>query len=109
MLTKEDPVFPLLKISVTLILTTVGLSVLFFAFIIGAGIRAQKARPVTGMEGLIGETGIVLATLDPLGSVRVHGEIWAAESLTGSIEAGKKIRVLSMNHFRLSVEPIINP
>ena len=109
MLIKEDPSFPLIKISLTLIITTVGLSVLFFAFIIGAGIRAQKARPVTGIEGLIGETGIVLSALNPLGTVRVHGEIWAAESLMGSIEAGKQIRVLAMNQFRLSVEPSTNP
>jgi membrane-bound serine protease (ClpP class) len=109
MLIKEDPSFPLLKISLTLIITTVGLSVLFFAFIIGAGIRAQKARPVTGMEQLIGETGIVLSALNPLGSVRVHGEIWEAESLAGKIEVGKQIRVLAMNRFRLSVEPSTNP
>jgi membrane-bound serine protease (ClpP class) len=108
MLVKEDPAFPVFGISLGLIITSVGLSVLFFTFIIGAGIRAQKAKPVTGMEGFIGETGIVLTALNPLGTVRVHGEIWQAETLSGIIEVGRGVRVLSMNHFRLTVEPISN-
>jgi membrane-bound serine protease (ClpP class) len=61
MLMKEDPTFPLFGISRGLIFTAVGLSVLFFIFIIGAGIRAQKARPVTE-EGLLVETGVVLSS-----------------------------------------------
>jgi membrane-bound serine protease (ClpP class) len=106
MLIREDPAFPLLKISLGVVITTVGLSVLFFMFIIGAGIRAQKARPVTGIEGFIGEMGIVLTTINPLGTVRVHGEIWEAESLRGQIDIGQQIRVVAMNHFRVTVEPV---
>ena len=106
MLIREDPAFPLLKISLGVVITTVGLSVLFFMFIIGAGIRAQKARPVTGIEGFIGEMGIVLTTINPLGTVRVHGEIWEAESLRGQIDVGQQIRVIAMNHFRVTVEPV---
>ena len=106
MLIKEDPSFPLMKISTTVIVSTVAVSALFFVFVIGAGLRAQKAKPVTGLEGFIGEEGIVLQALDPLGSVRVHGEIWEAESLSGRIEKGQKIRVVSMKNFRLTVERI---
>jgi membrane-bound serine protease (ClpP class) len=110
MLIKEDPTFPLLKISLTLILTTVGLTVLFFLFILGAGIKAQRAKPVTGVEGIIGETGVVLNDLDPVGSVRVHGEIWEAspKSSTDKIEAGALIRVLEEKNFRLTVERVLN-
>ena len=106
MLVKEDPTFPVFGISLGLVITAVGLSVLFFTFIIGAGIRAQKAKPVTGMEGFIGETGVVLSVLNPMGTVRVHGEIWSAESLTGKIEVGREVRVLSMDNFRVTVEAI---
>jgi membrane-bound serine protease (ClpP class) len=106
MLIKEDPTFPLMRISTTVIISTVALSALFFVFVVGAGLRAQKAKPVTGIEGFIGQDGIVLQTLDPLGSVRVHGEIWAAESLSGKLEAGQKIKVVSMKNFRLTVEPV---
>ena len=54
----------------------------------------------------MGETGLVLETLDPLGSVRVHGEIWQAESNKGKIVAGKKVKIISMKKFRLTVEAI---
>ncbi len=106
MLIRDDSAFPLLKISTTVIVSTTVVTALFFLFVVGAGIRAQRAKPVTGLEGFIGETGVVLEPLDPLGNVRVHGEIWQAQSNTGRIEAGEKIRVLSMQNFRLTVEPL---
>lgn len=106
MLIRDDTAFPILKISTTVIISTTAVTALFFLFVVGAGIRAQRVKPVTGLEGFIGETGIVLEPLDPLGNVRVHGEIWQAQSITGRIEAGEKIRVLSMKNFRLTVEPI---
>jgi membrane-bound serine protease (ClpP class) len=109
MLIKEDPTFPLMKISLSLILTTVGLTVLFFLFILGAGMKAQQAKPVTGMEGFIGETGVVLNDLNPVGSVRVHGEIWEASAKSDEkIEAGALIRVVEEQHFRLTVERVLN-
>ncbi|HEU0109370.1 MAG TPA: nodulation protein NfeD [Chitinophagaceae bacterium] len=106
MLIREDPVFPLLKLSSAVIIATTGMTALFFLFIIGAGLKAQRAKPVTGLEGFLGETGIVLQALDPSGTVHVHGEIWQAESLSGKIEAGRKIRIISMKNFRLTVEPL---
>jgi membrane-bound serine protease (ClpP class) len=106
MLIRDDTAFPILKISTTVIISTTAVTALFFLFVVGAGIRAQRGKPVTGLEGFIGETGIVLEPLDPMGNVRVHGEIWQAQSITGRIEAGEKIRVLSMKNFRLTVEPI---
>jgi len=44
--------------------------------------------------------------LDPLGNVRVQGEIWKAESLSGTINTGEKIRVMSMKDLKLFVEKI---
>jgi membrane-bound serine protease (ClpP class) len=106
MLIREDPTFPLLKLSLMVILTTVGLTVLFFLFILGAGVKALKLKPVSGLEGFIGETGVVLQELNPFGTVHVHGEIWQAESVSGTIEKGASIRVLSENSFRLKVERV---
>ena len=106
MLIRDDSAFPLLKISTTVVVSTTVVTALFFLFVVGVGIRAQRAKPVTGLEGFIGETGVVLEPLDPMGNVRVHGEIWQAQSNTGRIEAGEKIRVLSMQNFRLTVEPL---
>lgn len=106
MLIREDPIFPLLKLSLMVILTTVGLTVLFFLFILGLGVKALKLKPVSGVEGFIGETGVVLQDLDPYGTVHVHGEIWQAESVSGKIEKGATVRVLSEKSFRIKVERV---
>jgi membrane-bound serine protease (ClpP class) len=102
----EDPTFPFMKISRTVIFTITIISTLFFLFVVGAGMRAQKAKPVTGMEGFINETGVAIDTLDPTGMVRIHGEIWQGVSGSGKIEAGQKVKVVSMKNFKLTVEPI---
>jgi membrane-bound serine protease (ClpP class) len=107
MLIRDDSSFEFVRISRSVILSFTIVSALFFLFVIGAGLKAQKAKPVTGLEGFIGEAGITLETLDPLGTVRVHGEIWQAESLSGRIEAGEKVFVRSMKNFKVYVEPIL--
>ena len=107
MLIREDSSFEFLRISRSVIIIFTALTTLFFLFVVGAGITAQKAKPVTGIEGFIGETGITLETLDPIGTVRVHGEIWRAESVSGRIEMGEKIYVKSMKNFKVYVEPLL--
>ena len=107
MLIREDSSFEFLRISRSVIIAFTALTALFFLFVAGAGLRAQKAKPVTGIEGFIGETGITLETLDPMGTVRVHGEIWRAESVSGRIEMGEKIYVKSMKNFKVYVEPLL--
>jgi membrane-bound serine protease (ClpP class) len=106
MLIRPDSSFEFIKISRSLIITFTVFTALFFLFIVGAGLKAQRAKPVTGIEGATGEIGEVLETLDPVGSVLVHGEIWQAESVTGKIDKGKRIRVTGMKNFKLYVEPI---
>jgi len=41
--------------------------------------KAQRRKPTTGVEGLIGESGDVIETLKLEGVVRVHGELWNAK------------------------------
>jgi membrane-bound serine protease (ClpP class) len=107
MLIRTDPNFEFFRISRTVIFTTTAITALFFLFVVGAGLKAQKAKPVTGMEGFIGDIGKTLETLDPVGTVRVQGEIWQAESISGKIDAGESIRVISMKNFKLFVEPLV--
>lgn len=96
----------LLQISRGLIIGFTIVSALFFLLIIGAGIRAQRRRPITGIEGFIGATGVTLEDLDPNGSVKVNGEIWQAESLSGKIEKGERVSVKSLKDFKAIVERI---
>ncbi|MEO6187805.1 MAG: nodulation protein NfeD, partial [Ginsengibacter sp.] len=77
---------------------------LFFVFVVGMGVKAQKATPVSGVEALVGKTGQTLETLDPIGSVKVNGEIWKAESLAGTISEDEKIIVKGIKNLTLYVE-----
>ena len=104
MLIRKIPNMEFLRISWGVIIPTVVVTVLFFLFVIGAGLRAQRAKPITGVEGLKDETGLALETLNPTGTVLVHGEIWNADAIEGIIEKGKRVRVISIDNLRLKVE-----
>jgi membrane-bound serine protease (ClpP class) len=106
MLIRPDSSLEFIRISRSVIIACTTVTALFFLFVIGAGIRAQRAKPVTGVEGFMGETGEALDALDPLGNVRVHGEIWQAESVSGRIEAGEKILITAMKNLKLFVTPL---
>jgi membrane-bound serine protease (ClpP class) len=90
------------------IISTAVATAAFFFFLVALAVKGQKARPVTGAEGMIGEIGETLARLEPFGMVRVHGELWKAESVSGNIEAGRRIRVTAVNNLTLHVEPLNN-
>lgn len=68
------------KVSLVVVGTTVGVTMLFFAFVVNAAWRARKTRATTGWEGLVGERGEAVTALAPKGKVFVHGEYWNAES-----------------------------
>ncbi len=104
MLIRSDSSLEFIEISWSAIIGVAAVTVFFFLFVLGFGLRAQKLKPTTGSEGIIGETGEVLADLNPTGSVRVHGEIWTAESASGMIKQGAKIRVVSIHNLTLHVE-----
>ncbi len=104
MLIRSDSFLESVRISWGVIITACAITAFFFLFIIGLGLRAQRAKPVTGIEGLLGDTGESLDTLDPFGSVRVHGEIWQAQSLDGLINKGEKIKVVGLNNLKLEVK-----
>jgi membrane-bound serine protease (ClpP class) len=106
MLIRASSSLEFVGISRTVIVAATGITALFFFFVIGVGLRAQRRKVVTGVEGLIGQTGESLSTLDPVGMVRVQGETWNAESVTGKIESGEKIRVTQMKDLKLYVEKI---
>ena len=94
------------KLSRSVIITSVAVTSLFFLFILGAGLKAQRRKPVTGIGAMIGWTGISLERIDPSGKVRVHGELWNAESTNGFIEEGKNIRVTGIKNLKLYVEEV---
>jgi len=106
MLIKSDSSLEMVKISRGVIIGATIASALFFLFVVGFGIRAQRRKVVTGIEALIGDVGEVVNTLSPLGSIKVQGEIWNAESLGGSIDKGEKVRIKEIKNLKLFVEKI---
>ena len=108
MLIKPGSPLELARISRPIIIGATIVSALFFLFIIGLGLKAQRRKVSTGLEALIGAIGEVVIQLDPIGIINVNGEIWNAESLSGPIAKGEKVRIKEMKNLKLYVEPIQN-
>jgi membrane-bound serine protease (ClpP class) len=68
------------RVSFSVIATVMVATVAFFLFVVGAAVRAQRRKPETGEQGLLGEQGTALTDLGLSGQVFVHGEYWAAEA-----------------------------
>lgn len=93
---------PWLRLSWNVILLTVLLTAAFFVLIVRKALAAQRRRPTTGREGLIGEEGTAQSTIDPTGKVFVRGEYWEARSDT-PIAAGDKVVVEAVEGMQLKV------
>ncbi len=106
MLIDTESTLEVIEISWQVILMVVLLTTSFFLFAIGFGIKAQRRKPTTGIEGIIGETGETTTDLRPEGQVKVHGEIWQAESREGVIKKGSKIKVQAVENLKLIVTKV---
>ena len=92
-----------IDISWELIILIAALTLGFFLFAIGYGIKAQRLKPKTGREGIINAPGEAITDLTPKGQVHVHGEIWNAESIDGNISKGEKIIVSEISNLKLII------
>ena len=106
MLIRANSSLEFVRISRSVIISSTLVTALFFLLIVGLGLKAQRRKPVTGIDGLVGETGESLDALDPFGRVHVHGEVWNAESIAGNIKVGEKIRITAIKDLKLFVERI---
>ncbi|MBM4169508.1 MAG: nodulation protein NfeD [Ignavibacteria bacterium] len=104
MLIRSESGLEFIEISSSVIITTAVLTIIFFLFILGFGIKALRLKPTTGSEGIVGESGITTTQLNPAGKVRVHGEIWDATSLAGKLPKGTPITVVAIEGFVLKVD-----
>jgi membrane-bound serine protease (ClpP class) len=81
---------------------TVGITA-FAVFVIGAIIRGQRRRKVTGAEGMIGEIAIAKTPLDPTGTVLAQGELWAAAAEGGRVAPGEEVIITKVEALKLWV------
>lgn len=104
MLIRSESGLEFIAISESVIITTVSLTIIFFLFVIGFGLKAQRRKPTTGSAGIIGEVGVTSTALNPNGKVKVHGEIWNAVTVSGKITKGERVKVVSIESFTLKVD-----
>ena len=76
-------------------------------FLMRLVLKSRQWKTTTGKEELLGEEGIVTTALpgDGEGMIRVHGELWRANSQS-NIPVGAKVRVLRVEGLKLDVEPL---
>jgi membrane-bound serine protease (ClpP class) len=103
MLFKTDSSFEAVRVSMSVIIPAVLCTALFFAFAIGAGIRAQNRRVATGLESMIGEGGVAITDIAPAGQVAVHGEFWNARTDGAEIPKKSDIVVTGIHGLTLTV------
>ncbi len=106
LLFQSNSALDMLSLSWQVIVVVALFTLLFFLFAIGMGIRAQRRKPTTGVQGLVGETGEALTDLNPEGRVQLHGEIWNAVALQPGIERGSKVTVEKVENLTLTVRKI---
>ena len=103
MLFQSDSSFDAVKVSLEVVIPAVLCTAAFFIFAIGAGIRAQQRRVSTGLDSMIGERGVAVTELSPLGQVKIQGEFWNAAAYAGTIAKDAPIVVTRVDGLTLHV------
>jgi len=69
-------------------------------------LRSRRWKTATGKEEMIGSQGVAMGPLaaGAEGMVRVHGELWRAES-SRQVQEGEAVRILRVEGLKLYVEP----
>ena len=96
---------PFLRVSWAVIVPAVAGTAVFILVALGLGVRAQKRKPVTGVEDMVGKIGKTRTTVHEEGMVVVHGEYWNAVS-DEVLESGSKVRVKAVDGSTLTVERV---
>ena len=76
----------------------------FFLFVVGAAIKARNRPIVSGEEEMLHTIGEVLDDFDGRGRIRIHGEIWQAESPV-PLKRGDQVRVVEVDGLVLRIRP----
>jgi membrane-bound serine protease (ClpP class) len=90
------------SVSITLLITVVIIVSAVILFLGRLILRDHFKKPMLGMNSVLGQKAEVLSWEGLSGQVRVHGEIWKAES-EETLAAGDVVSVLSADSFSLKV------
>jgi len=75
----------------------------FFMMVMSALVRSRRAPPFQGPLAMVGEVALARSALDPEGFVFFQGARWRAESQSGRIDEGERVRVTEVEGLRLKV------
>ncbi len=93
-----------MQISPTVLSATIISIAIVVAFIVHATWRARRAGPIA-KGGLVGEVGVAQSNLTPTGTIKIHGELWQAET-EDAIYSGEKARVVERIGLMLRVRKV---
>jgi membrane-bound serine protease (ClpP class) len=102
---RNAPAENYVSLSRAVIFAVTATSALFFTFLITMGLKAQKAKKISGQSTMIGQTAVTLSRLEPAGQVKILGQIWKAVSLGDAINENEKVTVKEIKELTLYVEP----
>jgi membrane-bound serine protease (ClpP class) len=96
-----------LRVSWSVLIPAVTITSLFFIAVIALALKSQLRPKQGGQEGMVGQEGAAVTDVWTEGKVLILGEYWEAVS-ERPIAKGAKIRVVRVEHLKVSVEPIDN-
>jgi membrane-bound serine protease (ClpP class) len=96
--------FPGMRVGLAVVLPSALFVAAVVIFLLTRVLRAHRAVPLTGEQGMVGETAVVVQALEPAGKVFVHGEYWDARA-ERDVPAGSRVRVVSIVGRTVEVAP----
>jgi membrane-bound serine protease (ClpP class) len=96
-----------LRLSWAVLLPSALSTAAFFAFVVGAGLKAQFLPVRAGAQTMLGQTAAALTRVDASGGVVfVEGEYWQATS-DSPVEAGGTVKITGRDGLNLQVKPLL--
>jgi membrane-bound serine protease (ClpP class) len=86
-------------VSVALVMSAI------FGFVVYKVAQARRMKVKVGPEQLVGLTATAFSPLEPLGEVKIEGQIWKAETLGRHINQGENVEIVGREGLILRVKP----
>ena len=75
-----------------------------FGFVVYKVAQARRRKVKGGPEELVGKVGTVVSVLAPKGEVRIEGQFWRAESVSGEVKEGEQVEIVGREGLTLKVK-----
>ena len=96
-----------MRLSWSVLLPSALCTAAFFAFVVGAGLKAQLLPARTGVQTMMGQKVPALTRINTAGGmIFVEGEYWTATSET-PVEPGEAVEITGRDGLNLRVKPLI--